>query len=838
MHRFRWDHNETRRDTRRVPSANSGFPERNPKRTLISDLPASPGKPDSEFCRKKQHADLQAGRTASGVLNPLCHSAARALLEVVCSSMIADQLVRFRNWLLLTAVVLLGAALPIAGGLTFDQTIESFFPADHPDILLLQQTRQDFGGDEFVIIAWKQPGLLEQSDEDAPLSVSAEATAEIGRLVEQLNQLPGVDSDRTQDLPGLLNRAPRSRNTRTALLQLFQGVLIGADQETTAIVLQLLPASKSSVSRETAIRGIREAVQRIRPDAAIAGEAVQIQEMFDLVERDGNLLYAFSLIVLSAILLWVFRGLRWVISSLLIVVGSVAWTRASLVLVGAQLSMVSSMLNSLVTIISISTTTHILVHYRELRRGEQLDAEAAAIRTMRELSAPVFWTLVTVAVGFAALLVSEITPVRSFSVMMTLGTMLIPVFILLVMPATLVSGRRVAVPGQVKLEDQLDRILDGMANLIDRFPIRTSVICLLLTAMTAPGLFVMQVETDFSRNFRESSPVLRSLRFVEAELGPAGTWDISFDVPNPLTSEFLSQIDSLVERVRELQDDGIPLEVVSLTDALNVPPRIGTSIRRLGMLRGRQPQLAASFLNQQEGRMRILLRSPEQQPTEEKLLQVERVRGVVSTCFEEMEQGALQSDGQRWKASATASGLFVVMARIIDSLLADQLRSFLLASLGTVICTAFAFRSLRLGLISLVPNVFPIGIVTGSLGLLNVPVNIGTAMIASVAMGFTCGVHYIAEFERALPECGLSGALRKAQAGVGRAVVLAHLALVAGFLVLTVSEFIPLVYFGGLLSLSMAGGLVSDLVMLPLLLRWTTPVPSVPGPMAADTDGQ
>lgn len=752
--------------------------------------------------------------------------------------MIADQIVRFRNWLLLTAVVLLGAALPIAGGLTFDQTIESFFPADHPDILLLQQTRQDFGGDEFVIIAWKQPGLLEQSDEDAPLSVSAEATAEIGRLVEQLNQLPGVDSDRTQDLPGLLNRAPRSRNTRTALLQLFQGVLIGADQETTAIVLQLLPASKSSVSRETAIRGIREAVQRIRPDAAIAGEAVQIQEMFDLVERDGNLLYAFSLLVLSAILLWVFRGLRWVISSLLIVVGAVAWTRASLVLVGAQLSMVSSMLNSLVTIISISTTTHILVHYRELRRGEQLDAEAAAIRTMRELSAPVFWTLVTVAVGFAALLVSEITPVRSFSVMMTLGTMLIPVFILLVMPAALVSGRRVAVPGQVRLEDQLDRILDGMANLIDRFPIRTSVICLLLTAMTAPGLFVMQVETDFSRNFRESSPVLQSLRFVEAELGPAGTWDISFDVPNPLTSEFLSQIDSLVERVRELQDDGIPLEVVSLTDALNIPPRIGTSIRRLGMLRGRQPQLAASFLNQQEGRMRILLRSPEQQPTEEKLLQVERVRGVVSTCFEEMEQGAIQSDGQRWKASATASGLFVVMARIIDSLLADQLRSFLLASLGTVICTAFAFRSLRLGLISLVPNVFPIGIVTGSLGLLNVPVNIGTAMIASVAMGFTCGVHYIAEFERALPERGLSGALRKAQAGVGRAVVLAHLALVAGFLVLTVSEFIPLVYFGGLLSLSMAGGLVSDLVMLPLLLRWTTPVPSVPGAVAADTDGQ
>ncbi len=740
--------------------------------------------------------------------------------------MFADHLVRLRNWLLLIAVVLLAAALPIADGLTFDQTIESFFPPDHPDILLLQQTRGYFGGDEFVIVAWKQQDLISAADEDVLLQVNDEAAQEIRSLAARLSELPGVDSERTQDLPQLLNSAPRNRNTRRAMLALFSGILVGPDQQTTAIVLQLLPAASSPVSREVAIREIRRTVQELRPDAAVAGEAVQVQEMFDLVERDGNLLYLFSLLVLSVILLWVFRGLRWVISSLLIVLGAVAWTRASLVLAGAQLSMVSSMLNSLVTIISISTTTHILVHYRELRREQKLSAEEAAIRTLRELAAPVFWTLVTVAVGFAALLVSEITPVRSFSVMMTVGTLLIPVYILLVMPATMVSGRLVAVPGQVRMEDYLDRVLARMADLIDRFPVRTTALCVLLTLVTAPGLFVMQVETDFSRNFRESSPILKSLRFVESQLGPAGTWDVSFNIPDPLTSEFLDRAAALSDRLRGLEQEGIPLQVVSLTDAINIPPRIGSPVRRLGMLRGRQPQLAASFLNQSEGRMRIVLRSPEQQPTEQKIAQIERVRAEIASAFNEMEQQVDNEANTGWRSGASASGLFVVMARIIDSLLADQLRSFLLASLGTVICTAIAFRSLRLGLISLVPNVFPIGIVTGTLGLLNVPVNIGTAMIASVAMGFTCGVHYINEFERALPALGLSGALRKAQAGVGRAVVLAHLALVAGFLVLTVSEFIPLVYFGGLLSLSMAGGLISDLVMLPLLLRWTTPDPT------------
>ena len=113
----------------------------------------------------------------------------------------------------------------------------------------------------------------------------------------------------------------------------------------------------------------------------------------------------------------------------------------------------------------------------------------------------------------------------------------------------------------------------------------------------------------------------------------------------------------------------------------------------------------------------------------------------------------------------------------------------------------------------------------GSLGWLQVPVNIGTAMIASVSMGLTVdsAIHYITAFERARRNQTVTEALNVAHAGAGRAVVFAHLALIAGFLVLTASRFIPLIYFGALLTLSLIGGVFGDLVLLPLLLRWTTP---------------
>jgi hypothetical protein len=154
--------------------------------------------------------------------------------------------------------------------------------------------------------------------------------------------------------------------------------------------------------------------------------------------------------------------------------------------------------------------------------------------------------------------------------MMTVGTLLVPLLILLVLPAVLASGRYVPLPGRVGLEDRLDRWLSKMARAIDLHPLATTGICVVLMVVTVPGLLVLQVETDFSRNFRDSSPMIQALRFVESELGPAGTWDVSFNVPQPLTTGFLERVDELTGRLRGLQEGGLQVEVVSLSDALNI----------------------------------------------------------------------------------------------------------------------------------------------------------------------------------------------------------------------------------------------------------------------------
>jgi predicted RND superfamily exporter protein len=162
---------------------------------------------------------------------------------------------------------------------------------------------------------------------------------------------------------------------------------------------------------------------------------------------------------------------------------------------------------------------------------------------------------------------------------------------------------------------------------------------------------------------------------------------------------------------------------------------------------------------------------------------------------------------------------------LIHSVIRDQWLTFGVASAAIWLMMMLAFRSLRLALVALVPNALPILMVTGLLGWLGVKINMGAAMIAAVSMGLSIdsSIHYIAAFRRARQAgFGTRAALDQVQQTAGRALVFATLALVVGFSSLALSQFVPTVYFGILVSLAMLGGLAGNLIILPLLLLVVT----------------
>jgi predicted RND superfamily exporter protein len=135
----------------------------------------------------------------------------------------------------------------------------------------------------------------------------------------------------------------------------------------------------------------------------------------------------------------------------------------------------------------------------------------------------------------------------------------------------------------------------------------------------------------------------------------------------------------------------------------------------------------------------------------------------------------------------------------------------------------FLFRSVKLSVIAFLPNAFPIIVVYGMMGLTGLPLNSGTAMVATVALGIALNdtIHFILHYQKLTREQGHSqdSALRETFQHIGRPVVLMTVVHVAGFMIFLVTDFMPLYHFGLLASLAMIAALIGDTVMLPNLLR-------------------
>ncbi|MFV0446511.1 MAG: efflux RND transporter permease subunit [Planctomycetaceae bacterium] len=732
---------------------------------------------------------------------------------------IVDRLIRRKELVLLTALFMTLAAAPLASRLEFDQSLESFFTADDPLLLAWRDSKAWFGEDEFILVAYSDPKLVHlgtPSEPDAEVD-----TVQLNKLrdfARELSTVPGLVADSTQSLEGLLRPkfgdsfAARvlarsyARMRQNDILEFGEHLVISHDRQTTAVILRMVPRGTEPIPREETFQQIRTIAAAHDPPAFVAGEPIQVNDMFRYVDQDSRVLGWASSALLVGMILFLFRSLRWVLLPFLVVHVTLVWTKAILVASGMHLSMVSSTLNSLVTIIAIATVTHVTVNYRELRLT--LDRTSAFRETMLRLGPPVFWTCLTTAIGFGSLLSSQLVPVQSFGLMLATAALIVLVVCTLILPGGVLALRFDSDPKPTLAEARLVRFLRHTGRGIDRHPRAWLVGLSGLMLICSAGLWRLRVETDFSKNFRENSDIVQALKFFERELGGAGTWEIGFPFPQAVTEKSLVPVRKLAQTLRELRlKDGTHLtKVIALSDGVDFAPGLGVD-QKIQRLQAIQPEFISSLLNADAGQMRIVLRAHEQQPAETKLALIDSVTTKAREYF----------------PAARPTGFFLLLSHLIHSLLKDQLVSFLLASAGIFLCMSIAFRNLWIGLLSLLPNLFPLVLVVGGMGWFNVPINIGTAMIACVSMGLTVdsSIHYISGYLRARRAgASYAEAVKETHGTVGVAMVFANLVLALGFLVLSLSNFIPLVYFGVLVSLSMLSGLFGSLVMLPLLLRW------------------
>jgi hypothetical protein len=232
---------------------------------------------------------------------------------------------------------------------------------------------------------------------------------------------------------------------------------------------------------------------------------------------------------------------------------------------------------------------------------------------------------------------------------------------------------------------------------------------------------------------------------------------------------------------------------------------------KLAGLRKRLPELVSMFWNTEAQRMRLRVQAREQEPSHVKDELLDWLKRTAIECLDE--------DGV--PANVRVTGVYTLLNHLVSGLMADQLNTFLLATALVFLVMCVALRSIPLAIVGLVPKLGPILMVLGAMGWLGVPIDMGTPMIAAVSMGLSVGfsIHYLYRFrQESAVGRPFHDALRATHRRVGGAMVFSNLALVVGFAVLAMSNFIPTVHFSLLANVALVGGLAGNLLVLPLLL--------------------
>lgn len=638
-----------------------------------------------------------------------------------------------------------------------------------------------------------------------------------------------------------------------------------------------------------ALRAVADEARAKRPDATIllGGPLIGLIEIFEAIHRD---MAVFTVVVfaLICVALWmIFRRLAPLLVALTAAGLSVLCVLGFSVVTRMPTSLVSQTVVILVIVLGVSMCVHLLVAHNETRLHRQGKARGPlhdARQTLTRMVLPCAIVTTTTVLGFASLFISTLNPVKQLATLVILGIVWALLLGLSAMPgmATLAARKPPQDLEAGWLPAALSRISD-VAGSGRRWPVVISVAfgVLIVFCLFKVPYALTNFEADFVKNFREDSNVRRVYRFVCENLGPVGNLEVVVrrEDDGPILGEsaaaaieagrlsarqrreheqdpalaqramltgirrqiraqvnasqdgvdLMRAIDAFQQRAVESPDLPVrkALSLVDLVKLASVGRLLGLPVFQLPTFEWQfaltmvlidqnlSDDLLRNFISADGKALRINLRALESDDVYNKLRVVDRIREMAGETF-----------GPEYEIEVT--GLYPLYAHIAHGLLSDQLRTFTLALALIVVCMCVGLRSVPLGMLSMIPNLMPMILCLGIMGWADIPINMATAMMLSVALGIAVDntIHYLWRFRRELEvDDDYVAAIGRTHRTVGRACVFNSIVIVGGFWVLCLSNFIPTVYFGMMVGMTMIGALAGDVVLLPMLLVLLRPVP-------------
>lgn len=754
------------------------------------------------------------------------------------------------RWITLIFILLVTAlTAPGLEKLRVDTSFDSLISDSDPTKATYEAVKQEFGSDNTTIVyvrsedLWTEDSLLDLEEmhyalEDLPFVEKVESLFNV-RSIQDLNGM--IQSSTVLDGVPFDREGIEAARARALYSPLVVGNFISADGHATAINV--------SVTKDPADPDFdRHAYQAI--DAAIAPYVASFDEVFQVgpprvnhehmvnLFADLSLLVPMSLGLLIAIIVLFLRsGMATVFPVLTSGLG-LAWAFGLMGYLGVPINILSAMVPSLVIVVGSTEDTHMLSGYLSGLGHDGKTADPAARRRdavlymMRHLGLPLILTSVTTVLGFAANGFADMELVRDFAIAASLAIATNAVVTLLVIPLMLsVLGplrSRLHVPGTNGEDDDGGTGLRGpvgwtlaAVRYIGTYPRTVIGVTVVVMALCATFAGETKVSNDPISYFKQEHPLVADVNTLAESLSGMEIFYINLVSTAPDAFGQPENLRKLAAIKDYIAEDGRFDTALSIADHLSMVNREFHGGDPAMMVVPDTPDLVDQYL--------LFF----QRADLESYVSADfrRVNMVVRHNIHEshaLKQAVADLEDRVNEIAGPDLTVNIVGQNLMINNAAEDLIFAQIQSVGLLLAVIFVMMSLVYtsvtgGLLSLVPNIIPIAIVFGVMGLFDIPLNPGTATVAVIAIGIAIDdtIHLLSTYaqeSRRTPDRAL--AIRRTLAHQAIPAVSTSIALMAGFLVLQGSTFAIIAQFGLLAAIAMIAALVADLIVTPVLMSF------------------
>ena len=717
--------------------------------------------------------------------------------------------------------------------LRLEFSIEQLFTQEDPRVERFLQFRDEFSGVDnilFLIYESNNPFSKKNLDKNRQLIESLE-TIDGVESVTSLTNLELFTEGGDYLLQPVYERIPYDTDSllmaKKTIMQseLVRNYIISADGKMASFMIEIDSDYNDYDGRKRILSEIDQFQMVVDWKWHQAGLPVIRTRYVQYMIQD-NIRFLFPVaLVISILLALLFRSFAGVLLPLIVIGLTIIWTVGLMAKMGIDINIISYMIPTLLMIISVSDSVHFMVKYFQALH-EFGHRREALFQTIKKIGTALMLTSVTTAVGFGALSFVNIKIVSEFGIFTAIGVFFAFIISILFLPSMFMLMKQTADDKLINYNVGVRvKVVQKISTLVRAYPKHIIISWCFIACIGTWGAVKINPHSKLLEDLRPGNKLLDDMKVAENRMGAILPVEIILEIMNDGPYEdiqdvevmqFLDRVGAFMSAIPEIgKVMSVTQYIKEIHQAMNDGDPAFYQVPNSRNLISQYMLLYESefetFFNLDYTKLRIAA-------------QIKDIDSRRSAEIEEEINNFIMANAPSG-VKAEVTGTAFIALRTNNYLVRNLAGSFFIAFIVVTLLMAILFRSVKMALISVVPNIIPMMMMAAVMGFFQVSLRPSTAMTFAIAFGIAVDdtLHYLTRYRMELSDRHYQKANDATMMSTGVAMMSTTAILVSGFMVLTLSEFTFSIQFGILSSITILSALIGDLTFLPALLSQVKP---------------